>query len=198
MGDRRLSRQNRAKGGSRQEVRIIGGEWRRRKLAFAGLPGLRPTPDRVRETLFNWLQYELAGIEVLDLFAGSGALGFEALSRGAKGAALVESSARAFADLAESKRLLQAESAELVQADALKYLSGSPHRLFHVVFIDPPFQSGLYEQIFELLFERSWLDADSLIYVEADAALVPEWPQGWAPHRQLEAGNLVATLLASL
>lgn len=198
MGDRRLSRQNRAKGGSRQEVRIIGGEWRRRKLAFAGLPGLRPTPDRVRETLFNWLQYELAGIEVLDLFAGSGALGFEALSRGAKGATLVESSARAFADLAESKRLLQAESAELVQADALKYLSGSPHRPFHVVFIDPPFQAGLYEQTFELLFERSWVDADSLIYVEADVALVPEWPQDWAPHRQLEAGNLVATLLASL
>lgn len=193
-----MSRQNRDKESSRQEVRIIGGEWRRRKLAFTGLPGLRPTPDRVRETLFNWLQFDLPGVQVLDLFAGSGALGFEALSRGAKRAVLVEKAARAFTDLQASKALLKAEQAELLKSDALDYLKNTPATPFDIVFVDPPYQAGLYQKTFDLLFERSWIGEDSLIYVETDAALVPEWPRGWVPRRQLEAGNLVATLLASL
>lgn len=192
-----MSRQNRDKGNMRQDVRIIGGEWRRRKLAFAGLPGLRPTPDRVRETLFNWLQFDLPGAQVLDLYAGSGALGFEALSRGARRAVLIESAARAFGDLRRSKELLSADRAELIQSDALAYLQNSPASPFQVVFIDPPFQADLYTDTFESLIGRGWVEAESLIYVEAAEELVPNWPDGWAPHRQLEAGNLVATLLRS-
>lgn len=192
-----MSRQNRDKGNTRQEVRIIGGEWRRRKLAFAGLPGLRPTPDRVRETLFNWLQFDMPGAQVLDLYAGSGALGFEALSRGAQRAVLIESAARAFGDLRRSKELLSADQAELIQSDALAYLKNSPESPFKVVFIDPPFQADLYTDTFESLIGQGWVGAESLIYVEAAEELLPKWPDGWAPHRQLEAGNLVATLLRS-
>ena len=198
MGDRWLSRHNRDKSGSRQEVRIIGGNWRRRKLAFAGLPGLRPTPDRVRETLFNWLQFELPGSQVLDLFAGSGVLGFEALSRGARRAVMVETAPRAFRDLQASKNMLKADLAELVLSDALSYLQGSPNSPFQVVFVDPPFQADLYKDTLNAVVERGWVDKDSLIYLEADVELVPQWPKGWTPYRQLEAGNLVATLLRSL
>ena len=198
MGDRWLSRHNRDKSGSRQEVRIIGGNWRRRKLAFAGLPGLRPTPDRVRETLFTWLQFELPGSQVLDLFAGSGVLGFEALSRGARRAVMVETAPRAFRDLQASKNMLKADLAELVLSDALSYLQGSPNSPFQVVFVDPPFQADLYKDTLNAVVERGWVDKDSLIYLEADVELVPQWPKGWTPYRQLEAGNLVATLLRSL
>lgn len=94
--------------------------------------------------------------------------------------------------------MLKAESAELVRSDALSYLQGSPDSPFHVVFIDPPFQADLYKDTLNALVDRGWVDKDSLIYLEADVDLVPQWPKGWAPHRQLEAGNLVATLLRSL
>lgn len=193
-----MSRQNRRNTGSQQQVRIIGGTWRRRKLAFGGLPGLRPTADRVRETLFNWIHFDLPGAQVLDLFAGSGALGYEALSRGARRAVLVENSAQALKDLENSRQMLGAEGAELVQSDARTYLQQTPGESFEIVFVDPPFQEDFYREVLDVLVSRNWVNAESLIYVEADADLVPDWPTGWGARRQLKAGNVVATLLCSL
>lgn len=124
------------------QVRIIGGQWRRRLLQFPDLAGLRPTPDRVRETLFNWLGQRLDGLRCLDLYAGSGALGFEAASRGAAEVVMVERDSQAFAALRRNRELLGAGQVELVNADGLAWLAGERGR-FDVVFLDPPFQAGL-------------------------------------------------------
>ena len=193
-----MSRQKRDKDGARQEVRIIGGQWRRRKIAFADLPGLRPTADRVRETLFNWLQPELPGARVLDLFAGSGSLGFEALSRGAGTAIMIENALPAVRQLQETKAMLGAERAEILRMDALTYLRSTPDSKFQLVFIDPPFQLNLYTDIFQALLAQPWIGGGGLIYVESDVHGVPAWPDSWSVYRQLAAGNVVATLLRSL
>ena len=124
------------------QVRIIGGQWRRRSLHFPDLPGLRPTPDRVRETLFNWLGQRLDGQRCLDLFAGSGALGFEAASRGACEVVMVERDGQAMAALRKNREVLGADRVELVAADGLAWLAGERGQ-FDVVFLDPPFQAGL-------------------------------------------------------
>lgn len=123
-------------------MRIIGGDYRRRLLSFPSLPGLRPTPDRVRETLFNWLGQRLHGQRCLDLFAGSGALGFEAASRGAREVVLVERDPGAVRALGENIRLLGVANAVLVPGDGLAYLTG-PCGEFDLIFLDPPFASGL-------------------------------------------------------
>jgi 16S rRNA (guanine966-N2)-methyltransferase len=123
------------------QVRIIGGQWRRRILHFPAVAGLRPTPDRVRETLFNWLGQRLDGLRCLDLFAGSGALGFEAASRGAREVVMVERDRRALAALRENRDLLGATQVEVVAADGLAWLAGA-HGPFDLIFLDPPFDSA--------------------------------------------------------
>ena len=167
------------------QIRIIGGQWRRRLLPVAAGPGvphgLRPTPDRVRETLFNWLMPVLPGARVLDLFAGTGALGLEALSRGAAHATLVERDPGLAAALRDACVRLGAQ-ATVVAQDALAWLAGQ-QATFDLVFLDPPFADGLWEPALAALQPR--LATDAWVYVESPAGTVPPVPPpGWALHRE--------------
>jgi 16S rRNA (guanine966-N2)-methyltransferase len=179
--------------GGRFEVRIIGGEWRGRKLHFPPSTGLRPTPDRVRETVFNWLQFELAGARCLDLFAGSGALGLEALSRGAAEAVFVEREAVSVRAIGEMLALLRCDRGRVEQADAFAWLErGSPAaKPFDIVFLDPPYGEARLPVLTEKLERRGWLAAGAWIYLE-DAAThgEPSLPDGWTLLRSKRAGDV--------
>jgi 16S rRNA (guanine(966)-N(2))-methyltransferase RsmD len=171
-------------------VRIIGGVWRSRILSFPDEPDLRPTPDRVRETLFNWLARNLAGAACLDLFAGSGALGFEALSRGAASVVLVEKNALALRALRENAARLGAEKATIVRGDALEFARGARSR-FDVVFVDPPYRLGLQTEALGVV--AGLLAEGGRVYVESDAAIEP--PHGWASVKHARAGRVHFHLL---
>jgi 16S rRNA (guanine966-N2)-methyltransferase len=172
-------------------VRIIGGAWRSRVLAFPSVVELRPTPDRVRETLFNWLGQDLAGRRCLDLFAGSGALGFEALSRGAREVVMVERSRAALAALRENGvRLGAGPRARFVLGDALHFL-GAPGERFDVVFVDPPYASGLADAVLARL--PAWLGRGAAVYVESDSRVAPAPP--WHVRRHGRAGAVHYHLL---
>jgi 16S rRNA (guanine(966)-N(2))-methyltransferase RsmD len=190
-----------------KKVRIIGGIWRSRQLTVLDLPGLRPTTDRIRETLFNWLGQDLTGLTSLDLFAGTGALGFEAASRGADLVVLLEKDKKAHANLGANFALLQSSPVsgvvEILQRDSVEFLSQQPDRSTNLIFIDPPFQDGT-------LLDRSVIEAgricdDSIgggIYVEFPSnrpreeieALLPSWHCG----KYLEAGQVKACLFRSV
>lgn len=171
-------------------VRIVGGEWRSRLLDVASVPGLRPTPDRVRETLFNWLGQDLDGLRCLDLFAGTGILGFEAASRGAGGVVLVERDAHALDALHKAAKTLQAAQVEIVRGDAVRFLQ-TTHREFDVVFLDPPYRQGWIERVSPLL-ERV-LEPDGWLYVESEASLTHVGH--WQVVRQGHAGQVHFHLL---
>ena len=162
-------------------VRIIGGRLRGSKLPVADRPGLRPTSDRVRETLFNWLQPVLPGARVLDLFAGSGALGFEAASRGAASVVLVESDAALAATLREQATRLRVDTVQVRHADAVAWLRQEADGTFDVAFLDPPFDAGLWESAAVALAPR--LAPGAWVYVESPAGIRPSLPAGWHPHR---------------
>jgi len=179
----------------RNRLRIIGGEWRGRKLAFPDLPDLRPTPDRVRETLFNWLRDILPGARCLDLFAGSGALGLEALSRGAEQVVMVDQHPAAVTQLREHIDLLHARGARVVQAETLAFLRG-PVQPFDVVFLDPPFQSELLAPCLAQLASQAWLAPTAWLYVEAQRRTpLPPLPEKWTVLRHKEAGQVGYYLL---
>jgi 16S rRNA (guanine966-N2)-methyltransferase len=180
------------KKGPPHEVRIIGGQWKRSKLPVADKPGLRPTPDRVRETLFNWLGQDLSGWRCLDAFAGSGALGFEAASRGAAEVVLVERDAELAASLQATKQRLKADALRVERADAIAWLARAQAGSFDLVLIDPPFDSLLVAQALPLASRL--LPAHGLIYLESRLAL-PAPPEGWALHRQGRAGAVHFHLL---
>jgi len=163
-------------------IRIIGGRWRGTRLAVADAPGLRPTSDRVRETLFNWLEPMLPGARVLDLFAGSGALGLEALSRGAGEAFLVERDPALMQSLRQACERLQAEAVQVILADALQWLRLPVHGRFDLVFLDPPFDSGLWREALALL--PPWLADDAWLYLESPAAADVTPGAGWFLHRE--------------
>lgn len=163
------------------QVRIIGGQWRNTRLAVPNRPGLRPSSDRVRETLFNWLMPVLPGARVLDLFAGSGALGLEALSRGADSATLIEKDAALAGAIGQVASRLQAR-AQVITGDALAWLSAPAAHAYDLVFVDPPFADGLWDQVLALL--PAHLAADAWLYVESDASQVPDPGAGWQLHRQ--------------
>lgn len=171
------------------QLRIIGGRWRGRRVAFPDAQGLRPTPDRVRETLFNWLAPRIAGARCLDLFAGSGALGFEALSRGAAEVVFVERQ-RAVARVLQANlaRLGAVADGRVVAGDALAYLAG-PARAFDVVFLDPPFGLGLLTPTCAQLDARGWFAADARVYVESELP-APELPPAWTLLRDKRAGQV--------
>ena len=172
------------------ELRIIGGEWRSRKLPIADVPGLRPSTDRVRETVFNWLQADIAGARCLDLFAGSGALGFEAASRGAREVLLVESHSKAQQNLAANIIMLKAQQVQLVCADALSWLQLA-HPPFDVVFIDPPYASDLLAPSCDLLEQQHLLTAQAKIYLEYDAQRdLPPLPKNWQIIHGKRAGQV--------
>jgi 16S rRNA (guanine966-N2)-methyltransferase len=175
---------------TRNRLRIIGGDWRSRIVVFADAPDLRPTPDRVRETLFNWLQPTLAGAKCLDLFAGSGVLGFEALSRGASSVTALELDAQAVAAIRENIKTLQADQLRLEPRNVLDWLrSNTQQQRFDVVFLDPPFAENLHEECCRLLAEQQWLAPGALVYLESGASLdAVTLPQGWALIRHKRAG----------
>ena len=180
---------------STQALRIIGGQWRSRRLEFPDLPGLRPTPDRVRETLFNWLVPVLPGARCLDLFAGSGALGIEALSRGAAEVVFVERQPLAARALRNNLDRLSAANARVDPLDAFTWLR-SPGTPFDIVWLDPPFGEGLLEPACALLEQGGWLAATAWIYLEAEADQPrPLLPAHWIFHREQTAG-MVAYRLA--
>jgi 16S rRNA (guanine966-N2)-methyltransferase len=176
-------------------LRIIGGEWRGRKLSFPALPGLRPTPDRVRETLFNWLRDILPGARCLDLFAGSGALGLEALSRGAEEVVMVDRHPAIVAQLKEHIRQLKARGIRVVQAEALVFLQG-PSQPFDIIFLDPPFQATLLGPCLARLAANAWLAPTAWLYIETDRRTpLPSLSSDWAVLRHKEAGKVGYYLL---
>jgi len=177
--------------GKSNQLRIIGGQWRGRLLPFPDAVGLRPTPDRVRETLFNWLQGVVTGARCLDLFAGSGALGLEALSRGATKTVLVESNPVVVTTLREHLvRLDAAKHGQVLQGNALDYLQG-PSQPFDLVFIDPPFHQGWIAHCCPLLEKRGWLAEGAWIYLETEAELPPQpLPPNWELIRTRHAGQV--------
>ncbi|MEO1419785.1 MAG: 16S rRNA (guanine(966)-N(2))-methyltransferase RsmD [Pseudomonadota bacterium] len=150
-------------------VRIIGGEFRRLQMPVAEVEGLRPTTDRVRETVFNWLDRYLPGAEVLDLFAGTGALGFEAISRGAKALVTIEKNSTAARMLRDNAAMLARERIEIIAADARVWAERPADRAFDVVFIDPPFQDADAAELCTLLLRQGWLAPDAVVYVEQSA-----------------------------
>lgn len=169
-------------------LRLIGGEYRRRLLPVLDSPGLRPTPDRVRETLFNWLATATPGARVLDLFAGTGALGLEALSRGAREACFIERDPRVARALADNLATLGAEDrGRVIAEDALTFLAGEPSP-FTLVFLDPPFRQGWVAASCQAL-EDGWLADDAFVYLETEAGLEPEVPGSWIAHREVKAGD---------
>lgn len=178
------------KGALRNRVRIVGGEWRSRWLQFPAVPGLRPTPDRVRETLFNWLGQDLTGRICLDLFAGSGALGLEAASRGAALAVLVERDPRVYRALEANVRTLAADRVQLVRADALEFLAADT-RAYDVVFLDPPYAAREQGALLDAV--RARLAPDARVYLEASAFAPP--PAPWEILRQTRAGAVHCQLL---
>jgi 16S rRNA (guanine966-N2)-methyltransferase len=155
-----------------RQVRIIGGDWKRRALPVPDLEGLRPTPDRVRETVFNWLGQRLEGWRCLDLFAGTGALGFEAASRGASRVVMVERQARAAKALHASCEKLSATHVNVIEADGLKLAAGLPPASFDLVFLDPPFETDLLARALPLV--APLLSVTGLIYVESAVELMPK------------------------
>lgn len=188
--------------GTGNQLRIIGGRWRGRRLRFANVAGLRPTGDRNRETLFNWLQPVIRGSRCLDLFAGSDALGLEAASRGAAGVVLVEQAGAAVRCLREAVAMLQADDIVSVQAgDALRYLRGGPGEQapFDVVFLDPPFADDLLEQACRLLVEQGWLAPGARLYLETDRTRgLPPLRPGWELLRERTAGQVLYALIGCI
>lgn len=170
-------------------IRIIGGRFRGRRLAFPEEPGLRPTPDRVRETLFNWLNPWLSGARCLDLFAGSGALGFEAWSRGAASATLVEKNPATIAALRKNREALGCE-AEIVVSGALEFLGTQGPAAFDVIFLDPPFAAGLLLDTLTAIRVGRILAQAGLVYIESAAEESFDLPPGWQWHRHGRAGNV--------
>lgn len=179
------------------EVRIIGGKWKRTRLQVADRPGLRPTPDRVRETLFNWLGQDLTGWECIDVFAGTGALGFEAASRGAARVRMFEMDASLVAGIDAVRVRLGADNVTVERGDGILALSRLAAASAHLVLLDPPFDANLFESA--LRAASRVLAADGHIYLEAPMAWVDEAlaPFGLRVHRHLKAGAVHAHLLAT-
>ena len=190
----------------RNSVRIIAGEWRGRRVNFPNLPGLRPTPDRVRETLFNWLQHSIAGAVCLDLFAGSGALGLEALSRGAREVVFVESAQAAARALQEQLvRFGGQRKARVMEQGASRFLRNAPGTVaagaaaptaFDIVFLDPPFGQNALAEYVPLLDAGAWLKPNALVYMENEKkAGLPPMPPHWEVLKSKSAGEVGYHLL---
>lgn len=178
-----------------RELRIVGGSLRGRKWSFPDSPGLRPTPDRVRETLFNWLAPHIAGARVLDLFAGSGALGFESLSRGAASAVLVEKDRQVAANLRATAARFGLANAQVENGDALSFLRAQAPASFDVIMLDPPFAASLARPVLGEIAQRGVLAPGGFCYVELPVAESLPLPEGWTIHRAGKAGEVGYHLL---
>ena len=178
----------------KQTLRIIGGTWRGRKIHFPDNEALRPTPDRVRETLFNWLMPIIQGARCLDLFAGSGVLGLEALSRGASEVVFVDNHYQSIASLRETCKLFSAQNVEFFTGDAMQFLNGTVRR-FDIVFLDPPYSSSSLVKTATLLQDNGWLTDNAYMYVEhAQDFDTSTLPVQWQLHRQKRAGQVCFSL----
>lgn len=171
-------------------VRINAGEWRSRLLKFPDAEGLRPTPERVRQTVFNWLGQDLTGLHCLDLFAGTGVMGFEALSRNAKTAVLVEKTPAVYKAILDNKTTLNAAAAQVFNTDAVSFLAQN-RQLFDVIFIDPPYSQGWLTKVLPLL--PAHLNPDGFVYAEAEYGIQPD--EIWQVVKQSKAGNVFYHLL---
>jgi 16S rRNA (guanine966-N2)-methyltransferase len=177
--------------GKRNSLRIVGGGWRGRRVHFPDSPGLRPTPDRVRETLFNWLQFSLAGARCLDLFAGSGALGLEALSRAAHEVVFVDEAAAVAQSLREElERLGGTARGRVIATTAARYLE-TPGEPFDVIFLDPPFGQDALAQPVALIETGGWIKPGGWVYLEREReAGAPRLPDGWDLVKSKSAGEV--------
>jgi 16S rRNA (guanine966-N2)-methyltransferase len=175
--------------GYKNEFRIIAGQWRRRRLKFPPLSGIRPSPDRVRETLFNWLMHQIAGARCLDLFAGSGALGLEALSRGAASVLFIDQERQVLDSLRTHLETLHASNGEVLQAEALIFLR-APRQVFDIVFLDPPFASSLLVEAARNLDQYGWLAPQASVYMEYPKGTTPLLPATWEMLREGHAGRV--------
>lgn len=171
-------------------LNIIGGQWRSRKIEVFDAEGLRPTPNRVRETLFNWLQTDIFNAQCLDLFAGSGALSFESASRGAKTVVQIENNVAACRILKLNAEKLNASQIQVIQTNALSYLKNVPENPFDIVFIDPPFGLNLVAQSCELLEKYHWLAPYAKIYIETETNLTLNLPENWQLLKSKIAGEV--------
>lgn len=186
---------NKAPGPQGGELRIIGGEWRSRVLRFPDAGGIRPTPSRIRETLFNWLNYHLAGSRCLDLFAGSGALGLESLSRGASVAVLVDHTPALARALTNNLSLLGSTKGEVRCQPVEQLLAQSPEQPFNILFMDPPFRQGWLERLIPLIETNHWVMPGSWIYMEYESERSePVVPKSWHLHRSKMAGQVTYAL----
>ncbi|PIE20380.1 MAG: 16S rRNA (guanine(966)-N(2))-methyltransferase RsmD [Neptuniibacter caesariensis] len=180
------------------QLRIIAGNWRGRKLEFIAADGLRPTPDRVRETLFNWLQTAVPGANCLDLFSGSGALGLEALSRGAESATFIDRNNITARKLQDNLQRLKCQNAEVINADVLEWLEARQADLesrYDIVFMDPPFGKGLVTPCCERLEQRNLLRDKALIYIETETQSgMVDVPANWQQLREKQAGQVTYRL----
>ena len=177
-------------------IKIIGGTWRSRQIAVIDEQGLRPTPARVRETLFNWLQADIFNSQCLDVFSGSGALGFEAASRGARLVVAIENNVPAYHALKDNAAKLSASQMTFIQKDALAYLTAPASTQFDIVFLDPPFGLGLIAQSIELLDKHQWLAPYAKIYVETENTLNIDAhiPKNWHSLKHKIAGEVTYRL----
>lgn len=171
------------------QIRLIGGQWRGRKLPVLNSEGLRPTTDRIKETLFNWLMFDIRQSHCLDLFAGSGSLGFEALSRGAAEVVLIEKDAGVAKQLVQNLASLPAAPGQVIHKDALVFLQ-TPARAFDVVFLDPPFHQQLLPQACQLLEANGWLSEDAQIYIEREQTSPLLLPLNWRLLKDKQAGQV--------
>jgi 16S rRNA (guanine966-N2)-methyltransferase len=173
---------------TQSQIRIIAGRWRGRKLIFSATEGLRPTTDRVRETIFNWLQFDIAQSRCLDLFAGSGALGLEAASRGAETVTLVEKNIQAVHYLTDNCRLLAAENCRVVLASAEQFIANNQEQ-YDIIFLDPPYKANLWTEISEQLMESGLVAPSAYIYLECPAkGDLPTLPNQWQLKKDKKAG----------
>ncbi len=181
--------------GAPGEVRVISGKWRGRKLAVLDAMGLRPTTDRVKETLFNWLMHDIDGAMVLDCFAGSGSLAIEALSRHARHATLVERDSALARHLQQNLRQLSCDNAKVQNQDCLALLAAPGTQQYDVVFVDPPFRQGLAIRCCQALEQQQWLAENALIYLETEKEqTVADIPNNWRLLKEKIAGQLAYRL----
>ena len=195
MKQSRAKQQTRTRTG---QIRIIGGQWRGRKLPVLDIEGLRPTTDRLKETVFNWLQFELRGAHVLDVFAGTGSLGIEALSRGAASAQFLEQASSAAKQLRENLARLAAGTAQVELTDALAWLQNSPTAVhpYNVVFLDPPFAKALLQPSIDHL--PPWLAPNAWVYIETERNANYQVPNNWHLHREKQTNQVSARLFQVL
>jgi len=178
----------------RNTLRIIGGQWRSQQLPVSNIEGLRPTPDRLRETLFNWLMHDIEDAHCLDVFAGSGSLGIEALSRSAKEVIFLEKSAVASQTIRDNLQKLRCSSGTVVNTDALAWLERMPANPFDIIFLDPPFRKDLLAPTCQLLIKYQWIKPSAHVYIEAEKTLQIELPKTWKLYKEKTTNQVKAQL----